>query len=299
MNENIYIKHPVKNIVEIMNVMTIHYFEFTKDYRYEGESHDFWEFMYIDRGNAIVTYDEDEYLLNTGESIFYQPNHFHSIRADEKPFNVFIISFDAKSTALDLLGGKIFELSSRMKELIRSIITESDLAFSMPMSDQCVQYLEERQDAVLGSQQIVKMRMEELIILLLRQGNKNNDISIFTSKSKFDDHIAKKIESILKDNLYQPLSLTEIVNQLGYGKTYLSTIFKRVYGVSIMSYYTNLKIEEAKYLLRENTMTITEIAEKLEFSSPQYFSRRFSEIAQMPPQQYATSVKERWARNKA
>lgn len=294
MNENIYIKHPVKNIVEIMNVMTIHYFEFTKDYRYQGESHDFWEFMYIDRGHAIVTYGEEEYFLNSGESIFYQPNHFHSIRADEKPFNVFIISFDAKSNVLDLLGGKIFELSSKMKELIRSIIAESNLAFSMPMSDQCVQHLEERQDAVLGSQQIVKMRMEELIILLLRQGDANHDISIFTSKSKFDDHIAKKIEFLLKENLYQQLTLTEIVNQLGYGKTYLSSVFKRVYGESIMSYYTNLKIEEAKYLLRENTMTIAEIAEKLAFSSPQYFSRRFSEIVQMSPQQYANSVKERW-----
>ncbi len=30
----------------IDQIVTIHYFEFVKDYRFEGERHDFWEFLY-------------------------------------------------------------------------------------------------------------------------------------------------------------------------------------------------------------------------------------------------------------
>lgn len=59
-----------------------------------------------------------------------------------------------------------------------------------------------------------------------------------------------------------------------------------------MSYYTKLKIEEAKYLIRSNTMSISEISALLGFSSPQYFSKRFRQFVHMAPKQYTSSVKE-------
>ena len=294
MKETIYVKYAINNVVDVTKIITIYYFERSKEYAYEGEVHDFWEINYIDRGDAILTYDEKEYAMKQSDIVFLQPNHFHGIRANgKKPFNMFIISFEAKSNILDVLGGKIFKSSSKIKEIIQSIIKESNMAFSMPMENLDVKQLKEREDAVIGSQQIIRMRIEELIILLLRQGNQNNSLQILTSKSKFDDHIAQKTILLLEKNIYNNLNLSDIISEIGYGKTYLSNVFKRVYGVSIMAYYMNLKIEEAKYLLRENTMTIKEISEKLGFSSPQYFSRRFSQLTQMSPQQYVQSVKDR------
>lgn len=295
MNENIYLMHPVKNIIDVTKIYTIHYFEHDAHFEYDGESHDFWEINYIDKGDAIVTYDENEFLLKQSEIMFLQPNYYHNIRSDgRKPFNLFIISFEAKSTMLDYLGGKVFTVTPQIKELIHSITRESDMAFAMPMENLEVQQLKVREDAVLGSEQIIKMRVEEIVIRLLRQQEQNKDISVFVSKSKFDDHIAQEIQNILKENIYGNITLTDIMNRLGYGKTYLSNLFKRVYETSIMAYYMNLKVDEAKYLIRDNTMTIAEISEKLGFSSPQYFSRRFSQITKMSPREYANSVKEGW-----
>ena len=55
-----------------------------------------------------------------------------------------------------------------------------------------------------------------------------------------------------------------------------------------------LKIEEARYLLRQGSLSVSEISDTLGFSSPQYFSKRFRKFVKMSPRQYADSVSEGW-----
>lgn len=292
-----YAKHTIKKEVEISQFISVHYFEYTKDYKYHGESHDFWEIMYIDRGSAYIFCDGQEHLLAQGEIIFLPPNLFHNIWADKQhPANVFITSFAAESEMMPLLGNKVFTLSSKMQGLIRSVIQEGELAFRLPMPNRY--RLQENEGSPLGSQQLMKMRLEELIILLLRREMKHGSespVQVSPMKSRFDNQIADAIMELLKKHIYGNLTIEEITQQLGYGKTYLATVFKKVYGVSIMTCYTNLKIDEAKYLIRENTASITEISEMLGFNSPQYFSKRFSQIVKMAPKQYENSVREKWS----
>ena len=113
-------------------------------------------------------------------------------------------------------------------------------------------------------------------------------------RARYDGDIAARVSSMLQEQLYGQLTLSDITATLGYGKTYLSNVFKRVYGQSIMEYYMQLKIDEAKYLLRDGSMSVSQISDHLGFSSPQYFSKRFSKLVKMSPRQYALSVREEW-----
>ncbi len=296
-----YKKHKIKNVVEISELVSIHYFEYSRDYKYHGEQHDFWEIMYADVGKAIVTCGDAEHLLSRGELIFLPPNQFHNIRADElRPSNVFIISFGVKSDIMPLLAGRVFLLSSEMRRLIRSIVQEGRLAFELPMQDHSL--LQERDDGLFGGQQMIQMRLEELMIQIVRQElaqASEGQSDALSLKSRFDNQIAGAVMALLKDHIHGNLTIQEITQSLGYGKTYLSAVFMRVYGMSIMSYYAQLKIEEAKYLIRENTMSVAEISELLGFSSPQHFSKRFRQLVKMSPKQYETSVKETWGTSRS
>lgn len=296
-NSATYVKRAIKTDVEISRIISIHYFEYTKDYKYRGERHDFWEIMYIDRGNAYVLCDGQAHFLSQGEIIFLPPNLFHTIWADElRPSNVFIASFVVQSEPMTLLGSRVFRLSSTMKELIRSVIQEGEQAFELPMPDR--HCLQEKEGSPFGSQQLIRMRLEELIILLIRQEAERGPESAAQAlplKSRFDSQIAEAIMDLLQKHIYGNLSMEDITRLLGYGKTYLSAVFRRVYGVSIMACYTDLKIDEAKYLIRESTASITEISEMLGFNTPQYFSKRFSQIVRMSPKQYENSVKGKWS----
>lgn len=293
MNDTAYLPHPVHIPLCVAELVTIHYFEYGKNYRYRGESHDFWELVYADRGTVISTCGGQEHLLSGGELILLPPNCFHTIRADRaKPSNVFIISFTERSGALDTLGGRVFRLTAAMRELIRSIIQEGEAAFVLPMSKVSLHHLQPRPDAPFGGEQLIKMRLEELLILLCRAEAAPQ--SSGAAKARYDDDIAGRVLALLKEHLYGHLTLADITDALGYGKTYLSNVFKRVYGKSIMDCYTQLKIDEAKYLLREGTMSVSQISDCLGFSSPQYFSKRFSSLTKMSPRQYALSVREDW-----
>ena len=39
--------------LHIRKIYSIHYFEYMKDYVFDGESHDFWEFVFVDSGNLF------------------------------------------------------------------------------------------------------------------------------------------------------------------------------------------------------------------------------------------------------
>ena len=53
-----------------------------------------------------------------------------------------------------------------------------------------------------------------------------------------------------------------------------------------MEYYLALKIEKAKQLLRENELSVKEIAERLAFNEPNYFTKTFKRITGMTPTAY-------------
>jgi AraC-like DNA-binding protein len=74
-------------------------------------------------------------------------------------------------------------------------------------------------------------------------------------------------------------------------KTTLSGLIKHQTGKSIVGYVNDLKLAEAKKLIRIGGKTFTQIAEELNFSSVHYFTRLFHKMEKQTPSQYARSVK--------
>lgn len=67
----VYVKHEIANIIKILKIITIHYFEYSKNFAFYGESHDFWEIMFSDMGRAWVTSGENEIVLEQGGHGFF------------------------------------------------------------------------------------------------------------------------------------------------------------------------------------------------------------------------------------
>lgn len=64
-----YIETKLKREIVIDSIITIHYFEYMRDFVFRGESHDFWEFMYVDKGSVIVQGGEHQFTLHAGDII--------------------------------------------------------------------------------------------------------------------------------------------------------------------------------------------------------------------------------------
>lgn len=79
------------------------------------------------------------------------------------------------------------------------------------------------------------------------------------------------------------LNLPSIAQSLGYTANYISTVFKRETGLSVVQYITEQRMLAARQLLSARKLSVGEVCEKVGFSNPFYFSRRFKEYFGYPP----------------
>jgi len=278
----------------IKKIVSVHYFEYAKDYVFEGEKHDFWEFLYVDKGEVEVMADTLGYKLKQGEMIFHKPNEFHNVWANGKIApNLVVISFECKSKAIYYFENKILSIGDYEKNLLVQIIKEAKEAYSTPLNLPSLKKLEERQNPIFGCEQLVKIYLEQLLIYMIRKGNDIKAESRISSavKERYNEDMSKKVIAFLTENVNSKLTFDDVCQYSRLGKTKLKVLFKETTGVSVMEFYKNLKIEEAKRMIREEQYNFTEIADILGYTSIHYFSRHFKKVIGMTPSQFASSVK--------
>lgn len=284
-----FIKRKLSNVINVSKIVTVHYFELDKNFKFEGESHDFWEMVYVDKGEICVTAKDKTHILKQGDIIFHKPNEFHTIGANgiTAP-NVFVITFVCKSPSMNFFRSKRTRAPQNLKEYIRQIIIESKNTYDLPFFNLNLRELILKENPVFGGEQLIKIYLELLLVMLIRS---EQNVVVFSSKNTMDNHLAAKVIDILEENLYGKISIGKVVSLTNYGKTYLCTAFKSTTGHSIIEYFNMLKIAEAKKLIRERYYNFAEISELLSFSTPYYFSYIFKKITGMTPTEYSNSVK--------
>ena len=99
-------------------------------------------------------------------------------------------------------------------------------------------------------------------------------------------NLTKKIIKILKDSISGQLTIKDIENKIYFSKQYMSEIFKKDTGLTIMQYFTKLKVEQAKFLLSEGFLSLTQISSSLGYDDYNYFSRIFRKATSYSPMQF-------------
>ena len=282
-----YIIKPIRKIIDIKSIVTILYYELSKDFDYAGESHDFWEMVYVDKGEIVATSDGVRHIVPQGSAIFHKPNEFHRLAANGTIApNVFIITFVCTSRDMQFFNEKITEIPTKLRSYIADIIDERHIIRSDPPGTDTVN----GRAVGIASEQMVKLYLEQFLILLLRGEEAAKPGRFSAEREDWDNQLVNDMIHYLQEHIYQELSVSDLCRRFCYSKTQLSKVFKEATGSTIMDYYTRLKIKEAKYMIREGNLNFSQIAVQLSFDNPQYFSRTFKRIAGMTPKEYKNSV---------
>jgi AraC-like DNA-binding protein len=291
----VYVKTQLNSVLEIDKIISLHYFEYVKDFKGICESHDFWEIVYVDFGEVEAVADSQQHILQQGQAIFHCPWEVHSIYALGSFSSVFIVSFDCFNQAMQFFEHKILTLNNIERDLIAGILSEGKLVFTEPFDIMEQAELIKKPNTVFGAEQLVKMQLEQLLISLIRNASSAGHPSTLTTKTQLlnEQHIVDTVISLLVKNVYGSISLDEICAQLSFSKSYVEMLFKKSTGGGIIKYFNKIKINEAKRLISEGVYSFTEIAEMLHFSSIHYFSRVFKQYTCMTPTGYEKSVKAR------
>lgn len=90
----------------------------------------------------------------------------------------------------------------------------------------------------------------------------------------------------MRENIHKSLTLKEVSDFVGFSVSHFSSTFQKKTGFSPLNYLTQLKVQEASQLLDFTDMKINQIALKLGFDDPFYFSRIFSKTMGKSPSEY-------------
>lgn len=84
-----------------------------------------------------------------------------------------------------------------------------------------------------------------------------------------------KVEAHIRNNLKEPLKISDLALIAGFNATKLKRDFKDVYGMPIFKYITAQRMEVAKRLIIEDEMNIATVAYEVGYSNPQHFTTAF------------------------
>lgn len=231
-------------------------------YCYPPHIHDsFIEIEVIFNGNMHQTINGKSHRLESGSIVILRPGDYHSLE----------ISPEAELITIHFLPQII------SKELLHTILNyEENITYTFSESDakgiiaNSMQLLEEFNNKNLFFENISKNIIENICCSTMR------NLSSACISEKIATPMQKAILHLRTAFMNDP-SLEEISRFVYLNPTYFSRTFKKHTGVSYNTFLTQLKLDYAKKLLCETSMTITDICFNAGFGSLSNFSRKFKE----------------------
>ena len=236
-----------------------------------------YELIYVESGEFLFMYDETEYLCKEGMFLLLRPgiaHSFYSIRKDvSQPHIHFDMVHTANSHLVPISFKDLPECTQEERQLIREDIFKEEprqpfVHFAQPQEALTLFYDIVAEGHSLSELQ-KKAKMLELLDLLI----KDNYPSYFVGSPENSISVVQQIKEYIDAGQGMSACLLDLEKQFAYSKYYLDRQFKQEYGVSLIAYRNQKRMQRAQELLRE--MRVSDVAEELGFSSIYAFSRAY------------------------
>lgn len=286
----------LEDSVTINRIISVHYFQYMSDFSFPGESHDFWELVCVDRGEIDALAGDRRLTLKKGNILFHKPNEFHNVLTNGKVSpSLVVIGFECHSPAIKSFEDQLMSVQDTEKELLAQIIVEARNTFSGRLDDP---YQEElifnSEPLTFGSAQLISHYLEQLMIHLYRRYFSYSlpvRSSRFLAEASSGNDTYNRIVRYMEEHLGERMTIDRICRDNLVGRSQLQKLFRDTKGCGVIEFFSMMKIDTAKQMIRDNQLNFTQIADRLGYNSIHYFSRQFKQITTMTPSEYAASIR--------
>ncbi len=253
----------VQNSPRITALYTAFCKTFSKEYRFRGESHDFWELICVLEGRIDITADDLVFELNEGQCFLHPPMQFHSFQSvgSTEP-TIVVISFSGENIPHAPDTVCIAEDPSRIRHLYA--LAQKYFTFRHKI------WIDEAREGYLHF-------VKELELFLLQLSHTDSRGSNSISARNYT-----AIMQTLHQNLCRRLTVREIAELCNMSEINLQKTFSHYAGVGVMDYFTRIKMQYAATLLREG-YSVKETALQLGYHDQNYFSTVYKRINGISP----------------
>lgn len=227
--------------------------------------------IYCYEGRGSVRIKSQEYNLESGDFVIIPTKSAHAYQASEKnPWTIYWVHF--KGSSAHSLLSQFEKQQSGHKGFIRS--NETILDLFNEMYDQLTRGY--GADNLMYTNMCLWHFLGKFIY-----NNRQQNTSHLAPTDPVDravDFLSKKVETVL--------TLEEIAREVNLSPAHFSVTFKKKTGFSPIEYFNHLKVQKACQYLLFTHLRIKEIAQVVGIEDPYYFSRMFTKVMSMSPNEY-------------
>ncbi len=274
----VYKLYPMRPALRISALCTAFSVEHGADFSFEGESHDFYEAVFILQGEAGITAGDEVLCLRAGHMLIHPPMEFHRIwNSADTSLRFLIFSFGADCFP-KMDGHRVAVFTPKQGEDIEKQIEILRDHFEMEDGRRLIAPKSEH--SLTSIQQAVNRI--EILLLSLMQNEAMVEFDGTRSAKRYTDVVA-----LMQRYLDRRLSVDELVVMTNMSRSALQKMFYRYAGMGVIKFYTRLQVMRAQDFL-ESGMSVKETALALGFDDQNYFSRLFRRFTGKPPSAFRT-----------
>ena len=139
---------------------------------------------------------------------------------------------------------------------------------------------------------ILQSQMLEFLALICRAAREQLSsvpLRHYASRAKGLMRLEKSRRHITQ-NYTQSVTVKELAAEACMSPFHFVRVFKEAFGMTPIQYQMHLRMSEAKRLLLSTDLQVSEISDRLGYSSPEYFSRQFASKVGVSPSNYTEHV---------
>lgn len=219
---------------------------------------------YIIKGNGVVTQDDDTFEANEGDIYFLKETrnqHYYSDK--DNPWTKIWFNFSG------ILAQRITECYNLWD------VNHIHAPELKPLFFKIREISLSNKDTETVSNEI------SYVFLELAQ-----KIHAISKNTNIKAGVPEKLKYCLDNKVKYNMSLDEIIAPFYCSKNHAIRVFKNKYGISPYEYIQQKRFSDAKNLLKNTAMSISDIADKLDFYDIQYFSSCFKRRFGITPSEF-------------
>lgn len=255
------------------------------DWKIGRHCHSSYEFHYVANGSCLLRFDDKEFVVQEGDFYLSVPHVYHEqannqgVKYTEYALNCDIEGEPRDGTEAGLLL-EIFNASSGIpvrdtngyREMFEQMLMEAD--------SQRVGFYNQITGGIL-----------QLLVAAARNLDPEGRTGYAVPRKVRDRDVRfHEIQQFIEENLHTHLEVGDLARHFYLGNKQISRIVYKYTGVTAKKYINQLKRQKAKELLKNTTLSIREIADRLGFTSEYYFNQFFSREEGYPPGVYRKNV---------
>ena len=228
--------------------------------------HDEFEIIYVKSGLLTVSISGESYIGKAGDAFVVSPGNLHLMGSQTGTVDYFTFLFPLKYISFrtdDMLDDKLLEPLNSGHLMINPRVKDS-----------------------------AKELCEQLIDIYMAENDETE--SKITAQIKTNDTsgrniVEKEMVSYIQQNFTGKISLKEFGEQFHLSEKYISRYFKEHFHITLSQYITYLRLENAKQLLQDTDLSVTETAMQSGYQNVSYFIRSFKKTYGISPLKYRNS----------